>query len=804
MRLNKTFLSIRRRGKAKANARFLLLAAAIGLLAALLILLREINFGVGLAHDSIVYLSVARRLAAGAGLVAYNGDTLTLFPPLFPALVAVPGLFGLDAPAAAGLVNAAAIGALVGVVGWRLRSDFGSTPLALWGALAAMLSIPLTYVGSRAFSEPIFLLLTTLTLIQAAQFLDSGRRSALVWAAVFTALACLARYSGAAIVITVALLLLCRKDSWSSRAQNVVLYSSIAALPVGIWVLRNFLLTGLFTGYRAPSDASLPQNITVLLHTLASWLFPVGGWSNVQAGTALLAAPLGLLALALVAGASILAVRQWRAEGQASGALLVPVAFILIYGALLTAAATFTLLDPLEDKLMSPVYVPLLFTVAAIADWWMRRNCRAPSPNSGPDGPQPSNWSKPAAMIRMRTGRLKSALRLAPLVGLFLWLAYPLAANAVDIHRGITEATGWYSNARWANSELPPYLKRHLSGIEYGRLYSNDYWVAYFHAGIPALALPSNRNELRSVYQNPAAAADDGIYVLWIVDPPQAPLEYDVRDLKQALPSPQTLIEGRDGTLFYVSAAGIAESERAAAAAAYAAAQEMGAPAISAVYNVYLDDGRLIYLKEPCVSADTAAAFWLHLYPADPSDLEPQGLEHGYNFLDFEFDRYGRQIGEACVASVPIPNYDIARIHTGQWTTDQSITWEARVGFRLSALRRMQLDTLAARKPVAGGGFAVYLLDGELAYLKEPCAAADTAAPFYLHIVPFNSDDLPAERKEYGFDNLDFVFAAKGWSFNGQCLAVMELPEYDIALIRTGQYTDAGRLWESEFPAGFR
>lgn len=803
MRLNETFLSIRRRGKAKANDRFLLLAAAIGLLAALLILLREINFGVGLAHDSIIYLSVARSLAAGAGLVAYNGDTLTLFPPLFPALVAVPGLFGLDAPAAAGLVNAAAIGALVGVVGWRLRSDFGSTPLALWGALAAMLSIPLAYVGSRAFSEPIFLLLTTLALIQAAQFLDSGRRSALVWAAVFTALACLTRYSGAAIVITVALLLLCRRDSWSSRAQNVVLYSSIAALPVGIWVLRNFLLTGLFTGYRAPSDATLTQNVTVLLHTLASWLFPVGIWSNVQAGTALLAAPLGLPVLALVAGASILAVRQWRAEGQANGALLVPVAFILIYGALLTAAATFTLLDPLEDKLMSPVYVPLLFTVAAIADWRLRRNCGVPSPNSGPDGPEPSNWSKPAAMIRMRTGRLKPALRLAPLVGLFLWLAYPLAANAVDIHRGITEATGWYSNARWANSELPPYLKRHLSGIEYGKLYSNDYWVPYFHAGIPALALPSNRNELRSVYQNPAVAADDGIHVLWIVDPPQAPLEYDVRDLKQALPSPQTLIEGRDGTLFYVSAAGIAESERAAAAAAYAAAQEMGAPAISAVYNVYLDDGRLIYLKEPCVSADIAATFWLHLYPVDTSDLEPQGLEHGYNGLDFEFDRYGRQIGEACVASVPIPNYDIARIHTGQWT-DQGITWEARVGFRLSALRRMQLDTLAARKPVASGGFAVYLLDGELAYLKEPCTAADTATPFYLHIVPFNSDDLPAERKEYGFDNLDFVFAAKGWSFDGQCLAVMELPEYDIALIRTGQYTDAGRLWESEFPAGFR
>ena len=67
-----------------------------------------------------------------------------------------------------------------------------------------------------------------------------------------------------------------------------------------------------------------------------------------------------------------------------------------------------------------------------------------------------------------------------------------------------------------------------------------------------------------------------------------------------------------------------------------------------------------------------------------------------------------------------------------------------------------------------------------------------------------NHDDLPEQRKQYDFDNLDFDFNAYGWRNGDRCRAVRELPEYDISIIRTGQWVreESGRFrhtWEAEY-----
>ena len=65
----------------------------------------------------------------------------------------------------------------------------------------------------------------------------------------------------------------------------------------------------------------------------------------------------------------------------------------------------------------------------------------------------------------------------------------------------------------------------------------------------------------------------------------------------------------------------------------------------------------------------------------------------------------------------------------------------------------------------ARSDFDVYSKDGALIYFKQPCSTADTAAQFLLHIFPENLDDLPLERQQYGFDNLDFAFSPEGSHF---------------------------------------
>ena len=75
---------------------------------------------------------------------------------------------------------------------------------------------------------------------------------------------------------------------------------------------------------------------------------------------------------------------------------------------------------------------------------------------------------------------------------------------------------------------------------------------------------------------------------------------------------------------------------------------------------------------------------------------------------------------------------------------------------------------------------------------------------FFLHVVPEDVEDLPADRRQYGFDNLDFHYRENAaLVFGGQCIAERTLPDYPIARIRTGQYIpDDGQLWMAEFPVG--
>ena len=112
---------------------------------------------------------------------------------------------------------------------------------------------------------------------------------------------------------------------------------------------------------------------------------------------------------------------------------------------------------------------------------------------------------------------------------------------------------------------------------------------------------------------------------------------------------------------------------------------------------------------------------------------------------------------------------------------------------------------------LASSDFDIYLDGGEyendrrLLYIKQTCAPDDARARFFLHIIPADARDLPNDRKETGFDKLDFnhhkgdEIKASG----GRCIAIAPpLPRYAIERIRTGQFTDEGRIWDTEIELG--
>ncbi len=217
-------------------------------------------------------------------------------------------------------------------------------------------------------------------------------------------------------------------------------------------------------------------------------------------------------------------------------------------------------------------------------------------------------------------------------------------------------------------------------------------------------------------------------------------------------------------------------------------------PAARSEFDLYIDKGKMYYLKEPCERADAAGRLFLHVHSFD-DDLPDQRKRHGFENFDFEFVQRGLLFNGKCLASVDLPQYDIVKINTGRAGGDAWSATHVVQGPKLDSAYR----SIVSREPAARSEFDVYIDDGKLHYVKEPCGEEDTTDRFFLHVVPDDIDDLPAARRQHGFDNLDFAFVERGLLFGGKCLVSIVLPQYAIARITTGQFDGDGRIWGVEF-----
>ncbi len=112
-------------------------------------------------------------------------------------------------------------------------------------------------------------------------------------------------------------------------------------------------------------------------------------------------------------------------------------------------------------------------------------------------------------------------------------------------------------------------------------------------------------------------------------------------------------------------------------------------------------------------------------------------------------------------------------------------------------------------EPVARSHFDVYLGDGTLIHVREPCVREDVPRRVFVEVTPKDPKDprkggVPRRRRGYGdgFEKLGFALREIGVLFEGKCMTILPLPDYPVSGIRTGQEERGGRvLWEVEIPA---
>ena len=236
-------------------------------------------------------------------------------------------------------------------------------------------------------------------------------------------------------------------------------------------------------------------------------------------------------------------------------------------------------------------------------------------------------------------------------------------------------------------------------------------------------------------------------------------------------------------------------------------------PVLSEDFDVYHHDNLLIYTKESCNSSLSMPVFALHIFPEHEANLYHGREEHFFNNRDFFF-RSIQSAAMNCTAVFTLPDYGIYRIETGQFTSSETI-WSGTILLSWGPSDQNSLRHLYTIEsiPVFESDWDIFITDSVIVYYREECALRDVVDPFFLHIFPTTPTDLPERDRNHGFENRDFLFTGFdrdnrrigiGARVGEDCIAVRDLPSYDIASIETGQYSygvsqrkDKGQLWRA-------
>ena len=383
---------------------FTLTLAALGLFGTTLILLRVSHGAVVGSVDGRYYIQLARVLSEGLpgidwvlgqsphlvwkdyslwhGPLHISQETSASWPPLYSLMLAVGGGFAIDAGEIAGPFNAIAFGVTVFFAGRWMLLHVCSKPLVVLGCAAVVFAVTPSYWATWAYTESTFILFATAALFHFDKFIASEERSALIWAAILTALACLTRYSGVVLILAVVpLLTLWRGSDLTRKLKCLSLYLAVSATPLALWLLRNYLVTETLTGSRESQYyGDFVTQVGNGMSSLEAWnplfvdvralLIPV----ELHTGR-IIGAGIATLALSALVVLTLVGLLRWLRGEEASGS---KIASLTVAGAYTFCHVAFTVASALPSYLsltarqLIPVYVPLIVVCVIALDALVR------------------------------------------------------------------------------------------------------------------------------------------------------------------------------------------------------------------------------------------------------------------------------------------------------------------------------------------------------------------------------------------------------------------------------------------------
>jgi len=334
---------------------------ALGMLGCVAVWLTS-RHGIGVSPDSVTYLTVARNLASGHGLVdPRDGALLVTFPPLYPAMLALGEIAGGGAFETARWLSAAALAVSVVATGAIVRTATGSIVAAGVAAALTLSGTAILLVHAFAWSEPPFIATSLLSSWLLLRHLRSPRRRALIAAAALAGAAWLIRYAGFGLVAAGAVALgVAGPRTGRERLSDVWRFLAVSIAPALLWAAATVVGSGSVAGRRLGWHPPGPEALGAGARALAAWVLPAA--VPAAAGVTLV---LGLVAVALAQSVAPGSAPDRAFAGMAGRFLLI------VAGAhVAVTAITMTFLDAAtvpDARILAPAFPFVVAGIAAVA-----------------------------------------------------------------------------------------------------------------------------------------------------------------------------------------------------------------------------------------------------------------------------------------------------------------------------------------------------------------------------------------------------------------------------------------------------
>jgi hypothetical protein len=326
------------------------------------------KYGLGISTDSTHLLFGALNLSRGNGLFSFTGNFVSLWPPLYPMLLAFIQLVLRVDPYVAGIVlqvlSFIGISICLSVLFLKIFSE---------NFLLACAAVILSDIGAVVLdsfiavgSDYVHLFLVVLFVLLAGYYIQTKSPRLLLGMSAMGMLAMLQRYLGVAVIATgIVIVFFSTTENWRRRIIRTCLMA-LSILPAGIWLL----VTSRFVDRRPP--VSFADNFYFFSRSILEWFF------NTLPNRSHLT--VYIIALwVLIVGLMVLYFLFSKNDNSFSSFAIPLFVYVIFYVLALFGSASMVYFNKLTDRFLLPIYIPLMVLVVKVIGIFIQRASRLTS-----------------------------------------------------------------------------------------------------------------------------------------------------------------------------------------------------------------------------------------------------------------------------------------------------------------------------------------------------------------------------------------------------------------------------------------